>query len=168
MEELQASGKTRAINVCNHLQRDLKDLLSYATTPPAVDQVELHPHLQRARLRAYCRAHSITVQAWAPIMKGRAGSVAELVEIAGAHGKTAAQVSICWLLEHGITAIPKSIHQERLAENADVFDFRLTENEMAAIDAIDQGRRMGGDRKPGPASGDGCAVCTGAIQPVPQ
>jgi len=143
MEELRTVGKTRAIGVCNYLERDLEDLLSYATTPPAIDQVELHPHLQRADVRGYCHEHSITVQAWAPIMKGRAGSVAELIEISRAHGKTAAQVSIRWLLQHGIIAIPKSIHKERVAENADVFDFELSEKEMAAIDSLDQGKRMG-------------------------
>jgi diketogulonate reductase-like aldo/keto reductase len=143
MEELRASGKARGIGVCNYLEEDLEDLLSYATTPPAVDQVELHPRLQRAGLRKYCYTHSITVQAWAPIMKGRAGTVAALVEISRAHGKTAAQVSIRWLLQHGITAIPKSIHKERIGENADVFDFELSEKEMAAIDSLDQGKRMG-------------------------
>ena len=143
MEELRASGKARSIGVCNYLERDLEDLLSHATTPPAVDQVELHPRLQRAGLRRYCHTHSITVQAWAPIMKGQAGRVAELVEISRAHDKTAAQVSIRWLLQHGITTIPKSIHKVRIAENAEVFDFQLSENEMAAIDALDQGKRMG-------------------------
>ncbi len=119
MEELRAAGKTRAIGVCNHLESDLEELLSYATVPPALDQVELHPFLQRAPLRQYCHRRSITVQAWAPLMKGRAGGVTALVEIARRHDNTPAQVALRWLLQHGITAIPKSIHRERIAENAD-------------------------------------------------
>jgi diketogulonate reductase-like aldo/keto reductase len=143
MEELRAGSKTRAIGVCNHLETDIEDLLSHATVPPAVDQVELHPYLQRAPLREYCRTHSITVQAWAPIMKGRAGSVPELVAIAKTHDKSPAQVSLRWLLQQGITTIPKSIHPERIAENADVFDFELSEEEMAAIDSLDRDKKMG-------------------------
>jgi diketogulonate reductase-like aldo/keto reductase len=143
MEQLLAAGKTRAIGVCNHLEGDLEDLLSHATIPPAIDQMELHPYLQRADLREYCHRHSITVQAWAPIMKGRAGSIAELVDISRRHGKSPAQVSLRWLLQHGICAIPKSIHRERIAENADIFDFELSEEEMAGIDSLDRGKKMG-------------------------
>jgi methylglyoxal/glyoxal reductase len=143
MEELRAAGKTRAIGVCNHLQSHLEELMLHATVPPAIDQVELHPYLQRADLREYCRSHSITVQAWAPLMKGKATKVPELVQIAGTHGKSAAQVSLRWLLQHGIIAIPKSIHQERIAENADIFDFELTEEEMATIDSLDRAKKMG-------------------------
>ena len=143
MQELQAAGKTRAIGVCNHKENDLEHLLAFATVPPAVDQVELHPYLQRRALREYCGAHAITVQAWAPLMKGRAAKVPELVEIARRHRKSPAQTTLRWLLQHGIIAIPKSVHKERLAENADVFDFELSEAEMAAIDGIDRGKRMG-------------------------
>ena len=143
MEELRAGGKTRAIGVCNHLESDLDDLLSHATVPPAIDQVELHPYLQRASLREHCGRHSITVQAWAPIMKGRAGTVAGLVEIGRAHGKSPAQVSLRWLLQHGICAIPKSIHPERIAENANIFDFELGEQEMARIDSLERDKKMG-------------------------
>lgn len=143
MEELRAAGKTRAIGVCNHLEDDLNDLLAHATVPRALDQVEIHPYLQRAPLREYCHTHSITVQAWAPLMKGRVGGAAALVEIARRHDKTPAQVTLRWLLQHGITAIPKSVHRERIAQNAEVFDFELGEAEMAAIDALDRGKRMG-------------------------
>ncbi len=143
MEELLATGKTRAIGVCNHMEADLDDLLSYASVPPAIDQVELHPYLQRAGLRRYCRERAITVQAWAPLMKGRAGGVAELAKIGWAHGKSPAQVSLRWLLQHGVTAIPKSVHRKRVAENADLFDFELTEAEMAVIDGLDRAKRMG-------------------------
>ncbi len=143
MEELLAAGKTRAIGVCNHLETDLDDLLSYAVVPPAIDQVELHPYLQRAGLRRYCRERGITVQAWAPLMKGRVDGVAELVKIGRAHRKSPAQVSLRWSLQHGVTVIPKSVHRNRIAENADLFDFELTEAEMAEIDGLDRAKKMG-------------------------
>lgn len=143
MEELRAAGKTRAIGVCNHMESDLEDLLSYATVPPAIDQVELHAYLQRSHLRKYCRGRGIAVQAWAPLMKGRVVSVPEVAQIAQAHGKSPAQVSLRWLLQHGILTIPKSIHPERLAENAEIFDFELSETDMATIDSLDRDKRMG-------------------------
>jgi diketogulonate reductase-like aldo/keto reductase len=143
MEELRAAGKTRAIGVCNHPERDLEEIRGYAEIPPAIDQVELHPYLQRVQLREYCRRQSITLQAWAPLMKGRVRKIPELIRIGQGHGKTPAQVSLRWLLQHGITTIPKSIHPARIAENADLFDFELTDEEMAMIDALDRGKKTG-------------------------
>ena len=140
MEELRESGKVRAIGVCNYLIHHLGDLLSFAKIPPAVDQVEHNPWVQRPELRAFCVHHGITLQAWAPVMRGKAASIPMLVEIGRRYGKTAAQVSIRWILQHGVTAIPKSVRKERISENANVFDFTLTVEEMAAIDALDRGR----------------------------
>jgi diketogulonate reductase-like aldo/keto reductase len=115
MEELLRAGKIRAIGVCNHNEQQLDYLLSIGSIPPAVDQVELHPRMQRPALREYCGSHRIRVQAWAPLMKGRAGTVPELVQIGASHGKTPAQVSLRWLLQHGVTVIPKSVHPERIS-----------------------------------------------------
>jgi len=143
MEELLAKGSVRAIGVCNFLEEHLEDLLSFATVPPALDQVEHHPRLQQPELREYLRAHGITMQAWAPIMRGGVASIPEIVAIADAHGKTPAQVAIRWILQHGVTTIPKSVHEARIAENADVYDFELTAAEMAAIDGVDRGERLG-------------------------
>lgn len=145
MQEIQRSGRARAIGVCNFLVHHLELLATFAETPPAVDQLELHPGLQQPEVRAYCAEHGITVQAWAPVMRGRAGDVPELVEIARRHGKTPAQVSIRWILQSGVTTIPKSTHEERLRENADVFDFELTAEEMATIDSIGREQRLGPD-----------------------
>ncbi len=83
------------------------------------------------------------MQAWAPIMRGAVAQIPEIVDIARAHDKTAAQVTIRWILQHGVTTIPKSVHRERIAENADVYDFGLTDAEMAVIDALDRGERLG-------------------------
>jgi len=145
MEEVLASGRTRAIGVCNHLPHHLDQLLRTAETPPAVDQFEFHPRLQQPNLVDYCRDHGITIQAWAPVMRGRVNLVPELVAIAQRHGKTPAQVSIRWILQQSITTIPKSVHSDRIAENADVFDFELSEEEMTAISGLDTGQRIGPD-----------------------
>lgn len=143
MEKLLADGFTRSIGVCNFLVPNLEDLLSFASTPPAVDQVEHHPRLQQPDLRDFCRSRDITMQAWAPIMRGAVAQIPEIVAIAHAHGKSPAQVSIRWILQHGVTTIPKSIHETRIAENADVFDFELSDDEMAVIDGLDRGNRLG-------------------------
>jgi diketogulonate reductase-like aldo/keto reductase len=144
MEEVHASGRARALGVCNFLVHHLEDLLSFAEVPPVLDQVEHHVRLQQPELRDYCGSHGMTLQAWAPIMRGRVTSIPEVVEIGRRHGKTPAQVAIRWILEHGVTAVPKSVHRERIAENADVFDFELDEAEMATLDALDRGERVGG------------------------
>ena len=143
MERLLELGSTRAIGVCNFLEEHLEELALSANTPPAVDQVEHHPRLQQPALRDYLRGQGITMQAWAPIMRGEVARVPTIVEIGGRHGKSAAQVSIRWILQHGVTTIPKSVHDERIAENADVFDFELSDDEMGAIDALDTGDRVG-------------------------
>lgn len=143
MEELLAAGKVRAIGVCNFLVPHLEDLLSFANVPPAVDQVEHHPRLQQPELRMFCHDSGIMMQAWAPLMRGGVARIPEIVEIARRHGKSPAQVSIRWILQHGVTTIPKSVHEERIAENADVFDFELTAAEMAVIDSLDTADRIG-------------------------
>lgn len=145
MEAILASGCTRAIGVCNFLPHHLEKLLERANVAPAVDQVEFHPRLQRPDLQEYCRQHAIQLQAWAPIMRGRVAHIPEIVEIGERHGKSPAQVSIRWILQSGIATIPKSIHAERLAENADVYDFALSSEEMAAMNRLDTGERIGPD-----------------------
>lgn len=143
IERLYAEGAVRAIGVCNHLEYHLEALLSVAEVAPMVDQYEMHPWLQQPSLRRYCEAHDIVVEAWAPLMKGRVAEEPALVEIAARHGKSPAQVAIRWLLQHGVVTIPKSVHRDRIAENASVFDFALTDADMAAIDAVDRGERFG-------------------------
>jgi diketogulonate reductase-like aldo/keto reductase len=143
IERLYAEGMVRAIGVCNHLQHHLEDLISRAEVVPMVDQYEFHPWLQQPSLREYCFAHDIVPEAWAPVMKGHVGEVAELVEIGRRHSKSPAQVAIRWILQHGMVTIPKSVHAERVRENAEVFDFALSAEEMATIDGLDRGYRFG-------------------------
>jgi diketogulonate reductase-like aldo/keto reductase len=145
MEEIQGSGRTRAIGVCNFLPHHLDTLLSFAEVPPAVNQFEHHVRLQQPELVDYCLERGITVQAWAPIMRGRVMLIPELVQIAQVHGKSPAQVSIRWILQRGLTTIPKSIHANRILENSEVYDFELSEAEMAIIESLDRGERLGPD-----------------------
>ena len=145
MEEIKASGRARAIGVCNFLPHHLETLLSFADVPPAVNQFEHHPRLQQPELVEYCGSHDITVQAWAPIMRGRVLLIPELVQIAQTHRKSPAQVSIRWILQRGLTTIPKSIHANRILENSEVYDFELSDREMAIIESLDQSERLGPD-----------------------
>jgi methylglyoxal/glyoxal reductase len=145
MEDILASGRTRAIGVCNFLVHHLDELSAFANVPPTLDQIEHHPRLQQPELVEYCREHGIAVQAWAPIMRGRVSLVPELVHIAQSHDKTPAQVTLRWILQRGVITIPKSIHERRVAENADVYDFALSESEMAMIESLDRGERIGPD-----------------------
>ncbi|MDH4139558.1 MAG: aldo/keto reductase, partial [Coriobacteriia bacterium] len=92
---------------------------------------------------SFCVRNSIAVEAWAPIMRGRVNDVAEIQGIASRHDKTPAQVTLRWILQRGIVAIPKSVHADRIAENADVFDFVLSSDEMATMDRLDSGERIG-------------------------
>jgi diketogulonate reductase-like aldo/keto reductase len=145
MEDLLEEGKARAIGVSNFLARHLEDLLQKARVVPAVNQVEWHPWLRQPRLMEFCRKAGIAFQAWSPLMQGRVTEVPELAEIGGKHGKTAAQVTIRWGLQHHVVMIPKSVRRERIIENAAVFDFELSEEEMNRIDGLDRDQRLGPD-----------------------
>jgi len=145
MEEILASGRVRAIGVCNHLPQQLSELAGFASVMPAVNQFEFHPRLQQPDLQATCREYGITMQAWAPIMRGKVNDIPLLVAIAEDHVKSPAQVSIRWILQKGITTIPKSVHEHRIAENCDVYDFELSDDEMNAIDQLDTRHRIGPD-----------------------
>lgn len=145
MEKMHAEGRARAIGVCNFLAHHMDALFAIAEVPPAVDQLECHPGLQQPDLMRYLHDRGVVQQAWAPVMRGRVCDMPELVGIGERHGKTAAQVAIRWILQLGITTIPKSVHRERLAENMDVFDFSLSAEEMSLISTLDRGERIGPD-----------------------
>ena len=112
---------------------------------PAVNQVELHPLFQQAGLRREHADHGIVTEAWSPLAQGKVLDDPALTEIADAHGKTTGQVVIRWHLQLGNVVIPKSVTQERIEQNIDVFDFVLSEAEMEAIAALDSGERTGPD-----------------------
>lgn len=154
-EKLLADGRIRAIGVSNHTPRHLTDLMEHTDIVPAVNQVELHPHFIQRELRDFHAAHGIATQCWSPIggiarYRPGDGTTDPLHEpvitgLADRYGKTPAQVILRWHIEHGLCAIPKSVKAHRIAENFDVFDFGLTSDEVAAIDALDTGVRGGPD-----------------------
>ena len=151
LERLLADGKVRAIGVSNFMPEHLERLLSQASVVPAVNQIEVHPYFQQTALQRMHAKHGIATQAWSPIggitsyrgMERRSFDDPTLLEIARQYGKSAAQVMLRWHLQEGRSAIPKSVKPVRIAENFDVFDFELTREQAAAIDALDTGVRGG-------------------------
>lgn len=146
LEKLQRSGRIRAIGVSNFMIPHLEELLAATEIIPAVNQIEYHPYLQSPSLLDYCRTRNIRIEAWSPLMQGRAVlQDPVLVEIAARHGKTVAQIILRWDAQSGVVTIPKSSSPQRLAENAGIFDFALTAGEMAACVGLDRTRRIGAD-----------------------
>lgn len=145
LEKLYAEARVRAIGVSNFLVHHLQELLESAEVAPMVNQIEFHPHLVQPELLRFCQAQDLRPQAWSPILRGRVLELPELADIGRRHGKSPVQVTLRWDLQHGVCTIPKSVHRHRLASNADIFDFELSDQEMARIDALDQGSRSGPD-----------------------
>jgi len=153
LEQLLEGGKVRAIGVSNFMVDHLTKLLEKANVIPAVNQIELHPYFQQREVQALHAEHGILTQAWSPIggitfyREGGAHTStlqdAVILRIAQAHAKSPAQVMLRWHLQQGRSAIPKSTKPHRIAENFDVFDFQLTADELAAIDALDTDKRGG-------------------------
>jgi diketogulonate reductase-like aldo/keto reductase len=151
LEKLLAEGKVRAIGVSNFMPEHLTHLLSVTAVVPALNQIEIHPYFQQTALQRVHAEHGIVTQAWSPIggitsyraMKKRSFDDPTLLEIGRQHGKSAAQVMLRWHLQEGRSTIPKSVRRERISENFDVFDFELSREQVAAIDALDTGMRGG-------------------------
>jgi diketogulonate reductase-like aldo/keto reductase len=145
LEDLYREKRVSAIGVSNFMVHHLKDLLSDCQIKPMVNQVEFHPRLFHPTLLEYCRSEEIQLEAWSPIMRGQVMEIPELVSIGERYGKSAVQVTLRWDLQHGVVTIPKSAQKERIVSNADIFDFELLEDEMAVIDQLDRGVRIGPD-----------------------
>lgn len=145
MQRLLEKGKVRAIGVSNFQVHHLERLLPDADVVPAVNQMEFHPKLTCPDLLPYCREKTIQFEAWSPIMRGEVNEVPELKRIAEKHGKTPVQVTLRWDLQHQVVTIPKSVHADRIRENADLYDFELSDDEMALIDSLNTGYRTGPD-----------------------
>jgi methylglyoxal/glyoxal reductase len=146
LEKLHRTGRIKAIGVSNFMIPHLDELLAAAEIVPAVNQIEYSPYLQSKPLVGYCRTKGIQMEAWSPLAQG--GALLQdpaLAAIAAAHGKTVAQVVLRWDVQGGVVTIPKSVQPRRLAENAGIFDFALTDAEMAAIAALDRNQRSGAD-----------------------
>ena len=144
MERLQDQGKVKSIGVSNFSIQDLELLKTVSDVIPAVNQVEFHPLFNHPELKSYCEENGIALQAYAPLARGAYLKSPLMIEIGKSHQKSPAQVGLRWLVQQGIAVIPKSIHEERLAENSQIFDFVLSDEEMAAITAMDVQQRVAG------------------------
>lgn len=141
MEELYDEGKIRALGVCNFYPDRLADLCANAKIIPAVNQVELHPFFAQTEALAVMKELGVQPQAWGPLAEGRNNIFTHpvLTGIGAKYGKTAAQVALRWNVQRGVVIIPKSTHKERIEENLNIWDFQLSEEDYAAINALDLG-----------------------------
>lgn len=148
-EKLYTDGKIRAIGVSNFDETHLTDLLEHGTVIPAVNQIEVHPDFQQKNLREFCAKYDIAVESWSPLGGTKSGNAVLQTDIiksiALKHDKTPAQIALRWHIENNLVVIPKSVHEERIKENIDVFDFSLDENDHAKIATLDGDNRQGAD-----------------------
>jgi 2,5-diketo-D-gluconate reductase A len=143
--ELQREGVVRSIGVSNFQPAHLKRIVDETGVTPVINQIELHPRLQQPGLRREHADRGIVTEAWSPLAQGGVLDEPEIVRIAEAHGKSPGQVVLRWHVQLGNVVFPKSVTPERIRENIDVFDFALSEEDMAAIERLDRGERTGPD-----------------------
>ncbi|MEC0202335.1 aldo/keto reductase [Paenibacillus lautus] len=139
---LQKEGLVRSIGVSNFQIRHLQHIIEETGVVPVVNQVELHPLLSQKELLGYARENQIVLEAWSPLMQGNLDQPV-LAQIAEKYGKTTAQVILRWDIQNGVIVIPKSVKEHRIRENAGIFDFELSAEDMAAIDGLNQNKRFG-------------------------
>jgi methylglyoxal/glyoxal reductase len=145
LEKLYKDGRVRAIGVSNFHIHHLKDLMANAEIKPMVNQVEYHPHLAQTELLEFCKAEGIQMEAWSPLKQGELLSEPTIREIADKHGKSPAQVILRWDLQNGVVTIPKSIKEHRIIENADIFNFELSAEDMDRLNSLNKNERVGPD-----------------------
>ena len=150
MEELYHAGKIKAIGVCNFMPDRLIDLILSHDTPPMINQIELHPFCQQKRLREIMQAYQIIPMAWAPFAEGRENifNHAALQHIGAAYNKSTAQVILRWEVQLGVVPIPKASSSQHQLSNLDIFDFRLTDEEVSALTDLDKADGRRPDRDP--------------------
>jgi len=144
-ERIQEEGGARSIGVSNFRVEDLERLEREADRRPTVNQIELHPRLQQAELRAWHADHDVATEAWSPLAQGDLLEDGTIETVAAHHNRTPAQVILRWHLQIGNVVIPKSSDPGRIRENFEVFDFELSEDDMAALERLDTGERTGPD-----------------------
>lgn len=145
LETLYKEGRVKAIGVSNFQIHHLEELMKGAEIKPVINQVEYHPRLTQKDVQAFCRANDIQLEAWSPLMQGELLDQELLQKIADKHGKSVAQIILRWDIQNGVVTIPKSTKEHRIIENASVFDFELTPEEMEQIDGLNQNLRVGPD-----------------------
>jgi diketogulonate reductase-like aldo/keto reductase len=144
LEQLYKDGAVRAIGVSNFQVHHLEDVIAGSEIVPMVNQIELHPRLSQVELRNFCQANRIQVEAWSPLMQGNL-DIPVLSKLAAKHSKTPAQIILRWDLQNGIIVIPKSVNAKRIQENAAIFDFTLSVEDIAELDALNENHRFGAD-----------------------
>ncbi|MDB5445226.1 MAG: putative oxidoreductase/MSMEI [Phenylobacterium sp.] len=143
---LREEGHARSIGVSNFMPEHLRRIIAETGVKPAVNQVELHPRFQQTDLRAFHAGQGMLTESWSPLGQGKLLKDPVIARIAAKHGKTPAQAIIRWHIDSGLVVIPKSVTPERIVENFEVFDFRLDDDDLAAVAALDDtGGRIGGD-----------------------
>ena len=141
MVQLSRESKAKAIGVSNYDIQDLKELLGNFDITTAVNQVEFHPFLYQQDLLQFCEKNRIQLEAYSPLTRGERLSHPKLLKLAKKYGKTSAQVLIRWSLQHGLIVIPKSVHEERIRQNSEVFDFQLELEDMKLLDSLNENLR---------------------------
>lgn len=142
MEEYYKKGVFRAIGVSNFHKNHMEELLKHAEIVPAVNQVELHPYLTQEKLVDYDTEKGIAVECWGPLARGKIFGDEILTLIAGKYAKTVSQIVLRWEIQRGLITIPKSVHEKRIIENGDIFDFELSPDDMKAISNLNKNERM--------------------------
>ncbi|QCR31234.1 aldo/keto reductase [Lysinibacillus sp. SGAir0095] len=145
LETLYKEGRVKAIGVSNFHVHHLEELMKDAEIKPMIDQVEFHPRLSQKELQAFCKKNDIQLEAWSPLMQGQLLDNETLKELATKYNKSVAQIILRWDLQNGVVTIPKSTKEYRINENANVFDFELTKEDMDVIDGLNQNHRVGPD-----------------------
>ena len=145
LEEIYNKGLTKAIGVSNFLQHHLDDVIAHGSIVPAANQVEFSPLWQDNLLIQYCREKNIAFEAWGPLAAGELIGDRTTGDIGAKYGKTGSQVILRWMLQKNIIVFPKTVHKSRMIENADIFDFELSDEDMAIIDNMNRHRRTGPD-----------------------
>ena len=145
LEKLHKDGRVKAIGVSNFLIHHIQDILEISEVVPTVNQVEFHPRNRLVDLHNFCIENQIQLQAWAPLMQGKALDIPELVNLGEKYGKSPAQILIRWDLQLQVLTIPKSITPHRIVENCQVFDFEISDEDMALIESLNRDERVGPD-----------------------
>lgn len=145
LEQLYKEGRVRAIGVSNFHVHHLEDLLEEAEIKPMVNQVEYHPHLTQEELHQFCKKEGIQLEAWSPLKQGELLTEPTIVKMAERHQKSPAQIILRWDLQNEVVTIPKSINEKRIIENAAIFDFELSNEEMEQLNSLNKNERIGPD-----------------------
>ena len=141
LERLYKEGRVRAIGFSNFLPHHIEEVMETAEIKPMVDQIEFHPGWAQLSVSEYCLKNGIAVEAWSPLARGAVLENETLSKIAEKYGKTTSQVTLRWIMQHGIIPLPKSVHRERMDQNLNVFGFTLDDKEMSEIDGL---KNLGG------------------------